>query len=406
MNVLWELRGRRRSKRPRSTLPDPASAAAPPCPPRRRRHSGRVALRIRRDRRLPPPAKAAGDDSADTAADFLHSEIADPDLDRISPPAAIVRRARSGGRDGAVGEPFRPPGCEGPAAPASPLPFRGAAARHAPRRSWRIRLAAARGRRRPGVPGPMLLRSRGRELAIASRERSREALDEREPDRRLPPRPACAPRGRPPWRAPAPGRTRQFRSAKPSRDHFPSLGDHVGFLPEVPGRRGRVPASPRTGAPPLPRRVRPAGTGSPGAVRSLLRERLGPCGRSAFASVRSAAGLALCAAAVLIPVPNALDLRLRIRPLPARPYVRVRTGEAAVGAAEGRSDLKPDGVSERDRDRLAVRHHVHGDVVPPDPSADSLQEGGPAVAAASEPDSLQVTFSQGLHVASHLSPPR
>ena len=169
---------------------------------------------------------------------------------------------------------------------------------------------------------------------------------------------------------------------------------------------GGVDASPRTGAPPLPRRVRPAGTGPPGTVRSLLRERLGPCGRSAFASVRSTAGLALCAVAVLIPVPNALDLRLRIRPLPARPYVRVRTGEAAVGAAEGRSDLKPDGVSERDRDRLAVRHHVHGDVVPPDPSADSLQEGGPAVAAASEPDSLQVTFSQGLHVASHLSPPR
>ena len=120
MNVVWELRGRRWSKRPRSTLPDPASAAAPPCPPRRRRRSGRVALRTRRDRRLPPPAKAAGDDSADTAADLLHSEIADPDLDRISPPAAIVRRARSGGRDGAVGEPFSPPGCEGPAAPTSP----------------------------------------------------------------------------------------------------------------------------------------------------------------------------------------------------------------------------------------------------------------------------------------------
>ena len=119
----------------------------------------------------------------------------------------------------------------------------------------------------------MLLRNQSQELAIASRKHFREAIDEREPDRRLPPRPAGAPRGRAPWRAPAPDRAWQFRSAMPSQDRSHCLRDRVGFLPEVPGRRGRVPASPRTGAPPFPRRGRPAGTGSPGAVRSLLRER-------------------------------------------------------------------------------------------------------------------------------------
>ena len=68
--------------------------------------------------------------------------------------------------------------------------------------------------------------------------------------------------------------------------------------------------------------------------------------------------------------------------------------------------MDTDGVSERDRDRLAGRPHVHGGVLLPDRSADSLQEGGPAAAAVSEPDSLQVMLSQGLHFASCLSLPR
>ena len=75
-----------------------------------------------------------------------------------------------------------------------------------------------------------------------------------------------------------------------SRDRSPCLQDRVGFLPEIPGQRGRVPAlmgpdrprpvpmaalpaSPRTGAPPLPHRVRIAETDPPGTVRSMLCER-------------------------------------------------------------------------------------------------------------------------------------
>lgn len=38
-------------------------------------------------------------------ADFLRTEIADPCLDRISPPATVVRRVPAGSRDGALSEP-------------------------------------------------------------------------------------------------------------------------------------------------------------------------------------------------------------------------------------------------------------------------------------------------------------
>ena len=69
----WSVRNSSRSSAHRPLLrpcdaPGPASAAAAPsCPPRRRSHSGLVGLRTRRDRRLPPLANTAGDDSADAA---------------------------------------------------------------------------------------------------------------------------------------------------------------------------------------------------------------------------------------------------------------------------------------------------------------------------------------------------
>ena len=108
------------------------------------------------------------------------------------------------------------------------------------------------------------------------------------------------------------------------------------------------------------------------------------------------------AAAVLIPVPICLGSPTSDPSSPHSPSVRVRTGEAAVGAGGGRSALEPDGVSERDRVHLAVRPHGHGGVLLPDRSADSLQEGTLAVAAASEPDSLQMMLSRGVRVAPYL----
>ena len=250
-------------------------------------------------------------------------------------------------------------------------------------------------------------------------------------------------------------------NSDPQRPHgitLPAFGTALASFRESPGAAWTRPCAPGLRLSPaacaLPEPARPAGP----ALAS--RARRDPCCRSSVASVRSAAGLALCpvpppdgvtgacdripatgrsagrrafiravecvegkaadrhrhsvlqcshhaaepdqvGAAVLIPVPNALDLRLRIRLLPVPPAVRVRTREAAFGAGEGRSALEPDGVSERDRDHLAVRPRVHGGVLLPDRIADSLQEGALAVAAASEPDSLQMTLSRGVRLASY-----
>ena len=104
------------------------------------------------------------------------------------------------------------------------------------------------------------------------------------------PRPHRASRRRSPSCVPASDRGRRFRPAGSSRDHPPRLRDRVGFLPEIPGRRGRVPAlmeprrphplpvaalpaSPRTGPSRLRHWVRMAETGPPGAVRSVRIER-------------------------------------------------------------------------------------------------------------------------------------
>ena len=90
------LRSYRRFLRPCNSLSSAPAAAAPPCPPRRRGRSARVALRTRRVRRLPPPANAAGDDSADTA----HA-LPPPRNRRFRPgpsPAAGNRRPADSGR--------------------------------------------------------------------------------------------------------------------------------------------------------------------------------------------------------------------------------------------------------------------------------------------------------------------
>ena len=103
-------------------------AAAPPCPPRRRGRYARVALRTRRDRRLPPLPTQPETILQTPPTDCLHPETADSGPDRIPPPATVARRIQAGNPHGAASEPFSVPWLSGtPAAAArravpSPVP--------------------------------------------------------------------------------------------------------------------------------------------------------------------------------------------------------------------------------------------------------------------------------------------
>ena len=118
--------------------PGPASAAAaPPCPPRRRSHSGLVGLRTRTDRRIPPLADTAGDDSADAARGLP------PPKSQIPTWTGSRRRLRSSGGFGQAAATRLPVNRSAPLAvrdprhrraAQSPLPYHGAAARHGPQR--------------------------------------------------------------------------------------------------------------------------------------------------------------------------------------------------------------------------------------------------------------------------------
>lgn len=215
--------------------------------------------------------------------DCLHTETADPGLDRISPPSTIVPRVKAGNRDGAVSKPFGLafPSCKGPA---------GRPCRSRSPRPWRNMVYSVRDgfdqlaapkRRQHGKAVRMLVCNQSQRLAIASGERIREALGGRQPDR--PPRPTCAPCGRSPWCVPAFDRGRHFPPARSSWDHSPLPRARVRFLPDIPRQHSRVPAllgphpvpmvalsaSPHTGPLRPPHRVRIAESPPPDAVRSV-----------------------------------------------------------------------------------------------------------------------------------------
>ena len=102
-------------------------------------------------------------------ADFLHPEIADPDLDRISPPATIVWQAQAGNRDRAASEISSLPWLYWTRGTVVPPPRRSRSTR-----PWRNTVFSVRDGfdqlaapecRQLGEPVWMLLRNQGREFA-------------------------------------------------------------------------------------------------------------------------------------------------------------------------------------------------------------------------------------------------
>ena len=254
--------------------------------PRRRQSSlpSPKAQSLRTDRPAHPQGPAASSPRRHGRRRFRRRRPRTPSAPKPQIPTRTGprRRRRSSGGFGPAPSTERPanrsasPGCRGPAA------------QHGLRRPWSATDSTCRpapGRRRLGEPVRMLPRNQSPELATALGGRSRKAPDERGPRRRLPPAAPCFP--------PAVAIVRacvRSRPALPAGSVFagshPRLRNRVGFLPEIPGRRGRVPAlmeprrphplpvaalpaSPRTGPSRLRHRVRMAETGPPGAARPV-----------------------------------------------------------------------------------------------------------------------------------------
>ena len=243
---LFPPAAHRRFLGPRDGLSAAPAAAAPPCPPRERSHSGRVAPRTRRDRRLPPLA------NTDRRRFCRHCPPTSSTLKSQIPTGTGSRRRQpsSGGLRPATPtvRPVKVPaslGCKRPAAPAcravpAPVPRgRGVtlyAASVTDSTCWRP----------PSAASSVSQSGCSSAIRAGSSRLCREGILPKlsmDVNRTVgPPRPACAPRGRSPWCVPASDRGRHFRPARSSRDHFPCLQDRVGFLPEIPRQRESVPA--------------------------------------------------------------------------------------------------------------------------------------------------------------------